>query len=779
MLNIKKVLKHYLLPAFAMAVMFAGLSVSANAAEIDETFCESIQTEVICESVQDDVILDDTQDEVVLEDTQDEVLPEETQEKYTDEDVQDDIFNESAQDETVLYGTLENGEVVTTEIVDLGSLTLDPSPEEFGDMLSFDNASTGQVDLYGGNYEKWKERAILPGYAKDLYNYFVEASDNDGNYDHLLADYVYRRENATTINYGSYYGKDVFYAYKVTTVKNPSYNERNYIYRSMRAAYDCFLMDHPEVFWLSGSSLGYAVISNNTYTFYFILKMHDGSYSDSFDIRESSYRSESTIKSDIKRRDNAVKAILNASSIKNARNEYELVKAFNSWLIRNNEYNTAPMGYEGKWAHNCLSALLANIGTKGPVCEGYAKAMKVLCDKKNIACVLTTSDDHMWNSVRMNGIWYEVDVTWNDPSGGYSAPLSGYENEDFLLVGKDTVIHGSQFDQSHITTNNVSTTGVWFTNGPIISPTKYVHKYGSTSTPSLYSVDRIAGSTRYGTSMAIAYKMMEKANVNKLNSVIIASGTNFADALAGSYLAEKRNAPILMTNGKNKTDIKNFISKNLAKGGSIYILGGTGAVSEDVKKALYGLGTIERLSGADRYATNLAILAEAGVGNEDLLVCTGKSFADSLSASATKKPLLLVNNKDLTGAQKSLLNRHNGKIYIIGGTGVISSSFESKLKAYGKTERIGGNNRYDTSVRIANKFFASPKTAVIAYAKNFPDGLCGGPLAMLMDAPLILTANGNETKAVQYMRNKGVHAGYVLGGTSLISNYTANQIFGR
>ena len=113
MLNIKKVLKHNLLPAFAMAVMFAGLSVSANAAEIDETFCESIQTEVICESVQDDVILDDTQDEVVLEDTQEEVLPEETQEKYTDEDVQDDIFNESVQDETVLYGTLENGEVVT------------------------------------------------------------------------------------------------------------------------------------------------------------------------------------------------------------------------------------------------------------------------------------------------------------------------------------------------------------------------------------------------------------------------------------------------------------------------------------------------------------------------------------------------------------------------------------------------------------------------------------------------------------------------------------------
>ena len=101
--------------------------------------------------------------------------------------------------------------------------------------------------------------------------------------------------------------------------------------------------------------------------------------------------------------------------------------------------------------------------------------MKVLCDKAEIPCVLVsgmaknsldgTGEAHMWNYVQLDGKWYGVDVTWNDPTGGTGA-VSGYENEDWLLLGSNTVVSEMSFETSHPVENVVSTGGVAFTNGP-------------------------------------------------------------------------------------------------------------------------------------------------------------------------------------------------------------------------------------------------------------------------------------------------------------------------
>ncbi|MGO5291181.1 transglutaminase domain-containing protein [Porcincola sp. LCP21S3_C12] len=60
--------------------------------------------------------------------------------------------------------------------------------------------------------------------------------------------------------------------------------------------------------------------------------------------------------------------------------------------------------------------------TMGAVCEGYAKAFKVLCDQLGVpaVCVSGLSDrnrtgsGHMWNLAQIGGVWYLVDVTWDD-----------------------------------------------------------------------------------------------------------------------------------------------------------------------------------------------------------------------------------------------------------------------------------------------------------------------------------------------------------------------------
>ena len=99
------------------------------------------------------------------------------------------------------------------------------------------------------------------------------------------------------------------------------------------------------------------------------------------------------------------------------------------------------------------------------------------------------------------------------------------------------------------------------------------------------------------------------------------------------------------------------------------------------------------------------------------------------------------------------------------------------LTAYGKVSRIGGQNRFETSVNVARALFDKPQAAVLAYGQTFPDGLCGGALAHSMNGPLILVANGKTQYAEAYMKEKGISAGAVLGGPALISDASANAIF--
>ncbi|MBR3974015.1 MAG: cell wall-binding repeat-containing protein [Oscillospiraceae bacterium] len=286
---------------------------------------------------------------------------------------------------------------------------------------------------------------------------------------------------------------------------------------------------------------------------------------------------------------------------------------------------------------------------------------------------------------------------------------------------------------------------------------------------------RISGENRFETSLLIADALKKELGFARFDTVVVASGDNFADALAGSYLANRTNAPILLANSKNAESVKDYIRENLAIGGTVYLLGGVNSLPAVLATGLNDY-TVKRLEGADRFGTNLAILREAGAGNQEYLVCTGANFADSLSASAVRKPILLVGKK-LTEDQKQFLASSGGSFTILGGENSVSRAIAEELAAYGTVERIGGSSRYETSVLIAERFFDRPTAAVLASALKFPDGLCGGPLAFTMGAPLILAAEGNETSAAEFVKQQGITRGIILGGTASVSDRTAGVIF--
>lgn len=286
-------------------------------------------------------------------------------------------------------------------------------------------------------------------------------------------------------------------------------------------------------------------------------------------------------------------------------------------------------------------------------------------------------------------------------------------------------------------------------------------------------VERIYGTSRYTTSFGLGDQLKKEFGVEKFDHVIIASGTKFADALSGSYLAVVKKAPIIIVNSEKPDTMKaakDFLRNELDENGTVYILGGTSAVSKEMENGLNY--RVVRLAGKDRYETNLKILEEAGVEGKDILIATGKSFADSLSASAAGLPILLVGNQ-VTNRQKALLESAGQKI-VLGGTGAVS---DEVMKAVGAKERLGGKTRYETSVMIAERLVKHPKGAVLAYASKFPDGLCGGPLAYATNSPLILTKPGNTEAAGRYVQKYELKGGIVIGGTSLISEEAVDSIF--
>ena len=275
--------------------------------------------------------------------------------------------------------------------------------------------------------------------------------------------------------------------------------------------------------------------------------------------------------------------------------------------------------------------------------------------------------------------------------------------------------------------------------------------------------------------------LKEQQGVDKFDNIIVAYGDNHADALAGSYLAKVKNAPILVVNSRMESYVKDYIDANASKDGTIYLLGGEGVVSRNFANSLTSSGyNVKRLGGANRYETNMSILKESGVTNEDILVCSASSFADSLSASAVGKPILLVNTS-LYDEQKYLLSTFDtDRFYLIGGTGAVTTTVGTELRQYGAVERVAGSNRYTTSKAIADKFFAGGSdTIVIASGDDFPDGLTGGPLAMSMSSPLFLVNDRNTSSAAEYVADHGLDVITVIGGTGAVSGDAANAIAGR
>ena len=133
----------------------------------------------------------------------------------------------------------------------------------------------------------------------------------------------------------------------------------------------------------------------------------------------------------------AINEVLDSLSLERE-SDAQTVRAINDYLCEHIDY------VDTDNRQNIYGALVA----RRCVCEGYAHAFKLLCDRFGVTCATLIGtgiteegeEGHMWNAVLIDGAWYAVDVTWNDST----------ESDTFLLVGKDTKCYDTTFAASHI-----------------------------------------------------------------------------------------------------------------------------------------------------------------------------------------------------------------------------------------------------------------------------------------------------------------------------------------
>ena len=126
-------------------------------------------------------------------------------------------------------------------------------------------------------------------------------------------------------------------------------------------------------------------------------------------------------------------------------NTYEDIKMVHDYLVDN-------INYESSLSKENIYNIYGALVSRECVCEGYARAFKYLLDELNIPCIMVIgtgtnsqgeTENHAWNYVQLNGNWYAVDTTWDDPvviGGGNASEESRYK---YFLVGREII------DQDH------------------------------------------------------------------------------------------------------------------------------------------------------------------------------------------------------------------------------------------------------------------------------------------------------------------------------------------
>ena len=256
-------------------------------------------------------------------------------------------------------------------------------------------------------------------------------------------------------------------------------------------------------------------------------------------------------------------------------------------------------------------------------------------------------------------------------------------------------------------------------------------------------VPRLAGADRYTTAAAVADRLPAGGEV-----AYLATGTDFADALAGAVLAAHDRAPLLLTEPDQLPE-STAAALTRARPARLVVLGDETAVAAGVAAAAASYtttGVVTRLAGTDRYGTAAEVASRFPAGVPEVYLATGSDFPDALAAvpvaSAAGVPVLLTPPTTLPGVvARELARLAPQRVVVVGGTSSVSAAVAQAAGAAAgaPVTRVAGVDRYDTAARLARRLPGPVPVAYVATGEAFPDAVAGAALAGAEGGPVLLT----------------------------------------
>ena len=160
-----------------------------------------------------------------------------------------------------------------------------------------------------------------------------------------------------------------------------------------------------------------------------------------YEFIESSYYSNKRVdikitkrysKEDIDKIDNKINELINELGINNYDNIKDKIKVFHDYIANTNTYDQE-MADNGKSNYHSNSAIGTLFEGKS-VCSGYTDAMSLFLDKLKVKNVRIATDKHVWNGIYLDGNWYHLDLTWDDPVLSDNSNIIQY---DYFMITTD------------------------------------------------------------------------------------------------------------------------------------------------------------------------------------------------------------------------------------------------------------------------------------------------------------------------------------------------------
>jgi putative cell wall-binding protein len=264
-------------------------------------------------------------------------------------------------------------------------------------------------------------------------------------------------------------------------------------------------------------------------------------------------------------------------------------------------------------------------------------------------------------------------------------------------------------------------------------------------------------------------------------TTVIVGDTRYADALAAGPLATALGGPLLLTDPERfATGCGAFTAQS---GDTVYLVGGTAAVSPQVESTLSSWGYRPvRIAGADRYATAVAVakvidgLRDDG-GSQDVFLASGTDVADALSAGAAagagRGAVLLTAGNRMAPATADYLAQHpSASVHAVGGPAASAADLPA-------SQDVVGVDRYATAVEVAERFFPTPRAAAFASGTGFADALSGAAYGGTLGVPVVLLAPHSVPDVVSAWarsHRSSVRGSVLLGGTAAVDDATYDRL---